>query len=136
QVATRDIDLRLAQAYISPFVRLELRSGMLGSDLAVDLKSVEPLAFSIGGKAEVNQLHTLDTLKERDFLKWQHLVVEDLDYRHGEGLAIGKVNLQQPYVRFIINEDLTTNVNDLMIPQPAEPNAKAEPAGKPLPIRI
>ncbi|MDH0141816.1 DUF748 domain-containing protein [Aquipseudomonas alcaligenes] len=136
QVATRDIDLRLAQAYISPFVRLELRSGMLGSDLAVDLKSVEPLAFSIGGKAEVNQLHTLDTLKERDFLKWQHLVVEGLDYRHGEGLAIGKVNLQQPYVRFIINEDLTTNVNDLMIPQPAEPNAKAEPAGKPLPIRI
>ncbi|BCR23505.1 DUF748 domain-containing protein [Aquipseudomonas alcaligenes] len=136
QVATRDIDLRLAQAYISPFVRLELRSGMLGSDLAVDLKSVEPLAFSIGGKAEVNQLHTLDTLKERDFLKWQHLVVEGLDYRHGEGLAIGKVNLQQPYVRFIINEDLTTNVNDLMIPQPAQPNAKAEPAGKPLPIRI
>ncbi|WP_278956440.1 DUF748 domain-containing protein [Aquipseudomonas alcaligenes] len=136
QVATRDIDLRLAQAYISPFVRLELRSGMLGSDLAVDLKSVEPLAFSIGGKAEVNQLHTLDTLKERDFLKWQQLVVEGLDYRHGEGLAIGKVNLQQPYVRFIINEDLTTNVNDLMIPQPAEPNAKAETAGKPLPIRI
>ena len=136
QVATRDIDLRLAQAYISPFVRLELRSGMLGSDLAVDLKSVEPLAFSIGGKAEVNQLHTLDTLKERDFLKWQQLVVEGLDYRHGEGLAIGKVNLQQPYVRFIINEDLTTNVNDLMIPQPAQPNAKAEPAGKPLPIRI
>ncbi|WP_373389111.1 DUF748 domain-containing protein [Pseudomonas alcaligenes] len=136
QVATRDIDLRLAQAYISPFVRLELRSGLLGSDLAVDLKSVEPLAFSIGGKAEVNQLHTLDTLKERDFLKWQQLVVEGLDYRHGEGLAIGKVNLQQPYVRFIINEDLTTNVNDLMIPQPAQPNAKAEPAGKPLPIRI
>lgn len=136
QVVTRDIDLRLAQAYISPFVRLELRSGMLGSDLAVDLKSVEPLAFSIGGKVEVNQLHTLDTLKERDFLKWQHLVVEGLDYRHGEGLAIGKVNLQQPYVRFIINEDLTTNVNDLMIPQPGQPNAKAEPAGKPLPIRI
>lgn len=136
QVATRDIDLRLAQTYISPFVRLELRSGMLGSDLAVDLKSVEPLAFSIGGKAEVNQLHTLDTLKERDFLKWQQLVVEGLDYRHGEGLAIARVNLQQPYVRFIINEDLTTNVNDLMIPQPAAPNAKAEPAGKPLPIRI
>ncbi|WP_394560774.1 DUF748 domain-containing protein [Aquipseudomonas alcaligenes] len=136
QVATRDIDLRLAQSYISPFVRLELRSGQLGSDLAVDLKSVEPLAFSIGGRAEVNQLHTLDTIKDRDFLKWQQLAVEGLDYRHGEGLVIKQVNLQQPYARFIINEDLTTNVNDLMIPQPAQPNAKAEPAGKPLPIRI
>lgn len=136
QLVTRDIDLRLAQSYISPFVRLELRSGLLGSDLAVDLKSVEPLAFSIGGRAEVNQLHTLDTLKERDFLKWQQLVVEGLDYQHGQGLVIGQVNLQQPYARFIINEDLTTNVNDLMIPQPATPDAKAEAAGKPLPIRI
>ncbi|MBD9415396.1 DUF748 domain-containing protein [Pseudomonas sp. PDM16] len=136
QVATRDIDLRLAQSYISPFVRLELRSGQLGSDLAVDLKGVEPLAFSIGGRAEVNQLHTLDTIKDRDFLKWQQLVVEGLDYRHGEGLVIKQINLQQPYARFIINEDLTTNVNDLMIPQPATPDAKAETAGKPLPIRI
>ena len=136
QLVTQNIDLRLAQAYISPFVRLELRSGQLGSDLAVNLKSVEPLAFSIDGRAEVNQLHTLDTLKNRDFLKWQQLQVEGLDYRHGEGLAIKQVNLQQPYARFIINEDLTTNINDLMIPQPAQKGAKAEPAGKPLPIRI
>lgn len=136
QLVTRDIDLRLAQAYLSPFVRLELRSGLLGSDLAVDLKSVEPLAFSIGGRAEVNQLHTLDTLKNRDFLKWQQLVVDDLNYRHGEALSIAQVQLLQPYARFVINEDLTTNVNDLMIAQPAEPNAKAASAGKPLPIRI
>ncbi|WP_220812168.1 DUF748 domain-containing protein [Pseudomonas paralcaligenes] len=136
QVTTRDIDLRLAQAYIDPFVRLELRSGSLGSDLAVELKSVEPLAFGISGRAEVNQLHTLDTLKNRDFLKWQQLVVEGLDYRHGEGLVIGKVDLQQPYARFVINEDLTTNVNDLIIAQPAEPEAKPAEAGKPLPIRI
>ncbi|MDG9927652.1 MULTISPECIES: DUF748 domain-containing protein [unclassified Pseudomonas] len=136
QVVTRDIDLRLAQVYIDPFVRLELRSGSLGSDLAVELKSVEPLAFGVSGRAEVNQLHTLDTLKNRDFLKWQQLVVEGLDYRHGEGLVIGKVDLQQPYARFVINEDLTTNVNDLIIAQPADPEAKPAEPGKPLPIRI
>ncbi|MFN2944625.1 DUF748 domain-containing protein, partial [Escherichia coli] len=34
KVSTRDIDLRVAQAYISPFIRLELRSGFLGSELA------------------------------------------------------------------------------------------------------
>ncbi|MDF3194948.1 DUF748 domain-containing protein [Pseudomonas sp. 1928-m] len=136
QVATRDIDLRLAQTYLSPFVRLELRSGKLGSDLAVDLQSVEPLAFSIGGQAEINQLHTLDTLKDRDFLKWQQVVVEGLDYQHGKGLAIGQVKLQQPYVRFIINEDLTTNINDLLVPQAAGATPAKAPAEKPLPIRI
>ena len=136
QVATRDIDLRLAQAYLSPFVRLELRSGRLGSDLAVDLQSVEPLTLSIAGQAEINQLHTLDTLKDRDFLKWQQVLVEGLDYQHGKGLVINQVKLQQPYVRFIINEDLTTNINDLLVPQPASNKPANAAAEKPLPIRI
>ncbi|MBC3956115.1 DUF748 domain-containing protein [Pseudomonas triticifolii] len=116
-VTTRDIDLRLAQAYISPFIKLEMRSGMLGSDIAVNLKSTEPLAFSVTGKAQVNQLHTLDTLKQRDFLKWEKLELEGLDYQHGATLSIARVNMQQPYARFMINDDRTTNVDDLLIPQ-------------------
>ncbi|WP_044874083.1 DUF748 domain-containing protein [Pseudomonas sp. LFM046] len=147
QVQTRDIDLRVAQAYISPFVRLELRSGMLDSDLNVDLKSTEPLALGITGRALVNQMHTLDTIKERDFVKWQQLLIDGLNYQHGDSLNIEKVSLNQPYARFIINEDLTTNASDLVIKQaaadaPAAANAQpaangsAEPAGKPLGIRI
>ncbi|VVO11195.1 DUF748 domain-containing protein [Pseudomonas fluorescens] len=141
QVQTKDIDLRVAQSYISPFIRLELRSGMLGSDLAVDLKSTEPLAFNVTGRAQVDQLHTLDTLKTRDFLKWQQLVLEGLNYQHGDSLSITKVNLFQPYVRFMINEDRTTNIDDLLIPQPADSGAKsaAKPAAskeKPLGIHV
>ncbi|MCO7521498.1 MULTISPECIES: DUF748 domain-containing protein [unclassified Pseudomonas] len=128
-VATRDIDLRVAQAYISPFIRLELRSGMLSSDLKVDLKSTEPLAFSITGKAQASQLHTLDTIKNRDFVKWQQVNVDGLAYVHGDALSIDKVTLLQPYARFIINEDRTTNVDDLLIPQPADKPAPA--ASKP-----
>ncbi|WP_212626543.1 DUF748 domain-containing protein [Pseudomonas sp. PP3] len=141
-VQTKDIDLRVAQSYISPFIRLELRSGMLGSDLAVNLKSTEPLAFNVTGRAQVDQLHTLDTLKTRDFLKWQQVVVEGLNYQHGDSLSIDKVNLLQPYVRFMINDDRTTNVDDLLIPQPADTGAKpaaAKPAAskeKPLGIHI
>lgn len=141
-VSTRDIDLRVAQAYISPFIRLELRSGMLASDLKVDLKSTEPLAFTVAGKAQVNQLHTLDTIKDRDFVKWQQVNVDGLAYVHGDALSIDKVTLLQPYARFIINEDRTTNVDDLLIPQPAgaPASSQAKPASatnsKPLGIRI
>ncbi|MFP3547927.1 DUF748 domain-containing protein, partial [Rhizobium sp. SIMBA_035] len=78
KVTTKDIDLRVAQAYIDPFIRLELRSGMLSSDLGVNLKGIEPLAFTVEGRAQVDQLHTLDTLKNRDFLKWQRLELESL----------------------------------------------------------
>ncbi|MDD1152095.1 DUF748 domain-containing protein [Pseudomonas sp. TNT2022 ID357] len=131
KVQTKDIDLRVAQSYISPFIRLELRSGMLGSDLAVDLKKVEPLTFSITGRAEVDQLHTLDTLKTRDFVKWKQVVVEGLNYQHGDSLTISQVNLMQPYARFIINDDRTTNIDDLLIPQPAGGSNKS--SGKPAP---
>jgi len=142
KVQTKDIDLRVAQSYITPFIRLELRSGMLGSDLAVDLKSTDPLAFSVTGRAQVDQLHTLDTLKTRDFLKWQQLVLEGLNYQHGNSLSIDKVNLFQPYVRFMINDDRTTNIDDLLIPQPADSAAKsaaAKPAAskdKPMGIHV
>lgn len=139
KVQTKDIDLRVAQSYINPFIRLELRSGMLGSDLAVDLKSTEPLAFSVTGRAQVDQLHTLDTLKTRDFLKWQQLVLEGLNYQHGDSLSIDKVNLFQPYARFMINDDRTTNIDDLLIPQPADSGAKtaaAKPVSKEKPLGI
>ncbi|MGE8154298.1 DUF748 domain-containing protein [Pseudomonas vancouverensis] len=142
KVQTKDIDLRVAQSYITPFIRLELRSGMLGSDLAVNLKSVEPLAFNVTGRAQVDQLHTLDTLKTRDFLKWQQVVVDGLNYQHGDSLSIDKVSLYQPYARFMINDDRTTNIDDLLIPQPPDSGAKtaaAKPAAskdKPLGIHI
>lgn len=136
KVATQDIDLRVAQAYLSPFIHLELRSGLLGSDLDVQLKSTEPLALSVTGNAKVDQLHTLDTLRERDFVRWKQLRVGGLDYRHGESLAIERVELDQPYARFVINEDLTTNVSELIVPQPAAPNESKADAGKPLAIRI
>lgn len=141
-VSTRDIDLRVAQAYISPFMRLELRSGMLASDLKVDLSSTEPLAFTVKGKAQVNQLHTLDTIKDRDFVKWQQLDLEGLDYRHGDALSIAKVDLLQPYARFMINEDRTTNIDDLLIKQPADASASnptkptSASSAKPLGVRI
>ncbi|GLH39791.1 hypothetical protein RS1P1_40750 [Pseudomonas moraviensis] len=138
-VKTQDVDLRVAQSYINPFIRLELRSGMLGSDLKVDLKSTEPLALSVTGRAQIDQLHTLDTLKTRDFLKWQQVVVDGINYQHGDSLSIDKVNLLQPYVRFMINDDRTTNVDDLLIPQPADSGAKpagSKPAGKDKPLGI
>lgn len=116
---TQDLNLRLAQAYLDPFVRIELRSGLLNTDLNLELKDIEPLAFRVTGKAELSQLHTLETAKKRDLLKWNRLSISSLDYLHGERLKIGRVDLVQPYTRFIINPDLTTNISDLMVQQKA-----------------
>ncbi len=137
-VTTRDIDLRIAQAYLSPLVHLEVRSGLLASELEVELKSTEPLAFSVRGSVDATQLHTLDTINNRDFVKWQRLQLSGLDYQHPSGLAIERVDLSQPYARFIINPDLSTNINDLLVErsEAGDDNAQAQHSSEPLAIRI
>ncbi|MBA1275268.1 DUF748 domain-containing protein [Stutzerimonas azotifigens] len=136
-VALDSLDMRIAQAYLSPFVRLELRSGRLDGELEIALQGAEPLTLSVTGRAGISQLHALDTLNNRDFLKWQRLDVEGLDYRHGAQLGIERVVLDEPYARFIINQNLTTNINDLLIEQPEAPKRGSESApSEPLAIRI
>ncbi|MEX6504255.1 DUF748 domain-containing protein [Pseudomonas zhanjiangensis] len=140
QVTSRDIDLRLAQAYLSPFMHIELRSGRLASDLAVELAGTAPLRLGVSGNAQLNQVHSLDTIKERDFVRWQQLNLDGIDYQHGERLSIDRVRLDKPYARLIVNEDLSTNINDLLIPQSPpespEPATPPTPAGQPLAIHI
>lgn len=137
-VTTRDIDLRIAQAYLSPLVHLEVRSGLLASELEVELKSTEPLAFSVRGSVDATQLHTLDTINNRDFVKWQRLQLSGLDYQHPSSLAVERVDLSQPYARFIINPDLSTNINDLLVErsEAGDDNAQAQDSSEPLAIRI
>ncbi|WP_312932286.1 DUF748 domain-containing protein [Pseudomonas sp.] len=140
-VSTQDIDLRIAQAYISPYILLELRSGMLSSALNVNVSSIEPVALTVIGNAQVDQLHTLDTIKNRDLIKWERINADGIRYVHGDAVSIDTIRLQQPYARFIINEDRSTNIDDLLIPQPAGAQAASEPpaarrAEKPLGIRI
>lgn len=127
-LALKGIDLRLAQAYLSPLVHLELRSGLLASQLAVELKGTEPLAIHVGGSAEITQLHTLDTIQNRDLLKWRSLRLDELDFNYPNELQVGKIDLNQPYARFIINPDLTTNINDLLVEKKVTATAAPTPA--------
>ena len=139
-VSSRDIDLRLAQAYLSPLLHLELRSGLLASQLQVELQGSEPLAFRVRGAADATQLHTLDTINNRDLVKWHRLQLSGLDYQHPSRLDIERIDLAQPYARFIINPDLTTNIDDLLVERgaPASERAPQQAAAdaQPLAIRI
>ncbi len=133
QVETQNINLPLAQSYIEPLVRLELKSGQLSSQTQVQLKTVEPLQLEVTGQARVQQLHIVDKPAKRDLLKWQDLQLAEISYQ-GNSLSINKVSLQQPYVRFIINQNMTTNFSDLLIPQPT--TTASNSSEPPMAIRI
>ena len=126
---SRDLDLRPAQAWMSPYAHIELRSGLLSSALQLEISDLDNLQLVVQGGAAINQLHIRDSLRQRDLLKWQTVDINAIQYNlQQQKLSIQKVALQQPYVRFIINENLTTNISELMIAQPkkAETAAKAE----------
>ena len=115
-----NLDLRPAQAWISPLVHANLRSGLLNSTLKLNVSDLDNLQLAVQGEAAITQLHVTDSLRERDLAKWQSMNVNGIQYSLQEQkLSIDSIALEQPYVRFIINEDLTTNISELMIKQPA-----------------
>ncbi|MEL0168987.1 MAG: DUF748 domain-containing protein [Pseudomonadaceae bacterium] len=128
--STRDINLQLARSYVEPLVRIQLRSGLLDSDVKLQLRGVAPLDLGVTGDATVSQVHVVDAARKRDLLKWQSLQVSGINYQ-GTSLAIDKISMQRPYVRFIINENLTTNFSDLIVKQPGRAVQQAQTASKP-----
>ena len=66
-----------------------------------------------------------------DFLlKWQQLQVTGINYR-SDSLSIERISLHRPYVRFIVNENLTTNFSDLIVKQPGQPEPSTPASDKP-----
>lgn len=124
-----DLDLRPAQAWISPYAHVELRSGLLGSALKLQISDLDNVQLTLQGQAAISQLHIRDSLRQRDLLKWQTVDINGIQYTlQQQNLSIDNIALQQPYARFIINENLTTNISELLIPQPQ--SAASEQASK------
>ncbi|MCJ8168847.1 DUF748 domain-containing protein [Atopomonas sediminilitoris] len=128
------LDLRQLQHYLEPFVRVELRSGWLGGDFKVSAKQEQALALNATGRLTIEQLHTLDALKGRDLVRWQAVDVNGIDFALNQHLNIAEVVLRKPFARFIVNEDRSTNVSQLLVPQAATKPAPENP--NPLAINL
>ena len=132
EVDASGVDLQLAQAYLDPFVRMDIRSGLLSTSAQVRLQKLDPLELHLEAKAAIADLHIVDSLEKRDLLRWESLALSGISYHDGS-LAIDQAALLKPYARLIINQDLSTNLGELMIDQPSG----TEPADRPgLAVRI
>ena len=136
-IKSSDLDLRPAQAWITPYAHLELRSGLLNSALQLQVSDLNNLQLALQGNAAISQLHLRDSLQQRDLLKWQTVDINGIQYAlQQQKLSIEQLVLQQPYVRFIINENLTTNISELLIPQPAQAPAPTNTKGPEFALHI
>ncbi|MCK9237879.1 MAG: DUF748 domain-containing protein [Thiopseudomonas sp.] len=128
QLSTSNLDLRPAQAWITPYAKVELLSALLNSQLEAELQQLSPLLATAKGELAINQLHIRDTGQRRDLLKWHSLNLHDIAVTQGEHtqLNIGLITAKQPYARVVIDEQLQTNISKVLVEQPS-PNVSPAP---------
>ncbi|QDD89816.1 DUF748 domain-containing protein [Pseudomonas oryzihabitans] len=132
-VSIDELNLRQAQPYLSPYLRLEIRSGQLAGRLKVALAAGDPLDLRVSGNAQITQVHLLDTLHQQDFMRWQLLDLQGIAFDLGKRLVIDKIDLEKPYGTLVINQDLSNNFSALLVPQPKTDSKDPAP---PMQIRI
>jgi len=124
------IDLKPFQGYIDPFVQLDLIDGRLYSQGHLLLKPTDAQTV-YRSNARIDDLVTRDQARNRDFVKWQRLAIEQMVIDVGrQHYRFGNVALDQPYLRFNIKEDGTTNIDDIWQPRPGQPPAKTKDKDK------
>lgn len=121
-------DLTATQPYLQSAARLQLQKGLLDVEgkLRFEAGEAEPLINFAGG-ATLRQLRTVDAVRSEEFLRWEQLAVTGVKYdSHAASLSIAELALSEPYLRFIIAADASTNLSQIL----AAP-ATAAPATKP-----
>jgi hypothetical protein len=143
------LDLRPFQPYLDRYTHMTLTSGRLGFKGHLDLKSAadsEGVQPDFRGKVEVTALRTIDNALEQDFLRWERLTLNDLEYLGPRNrLTIREVAARRPYARVIIASDGSVNIATVLQKEgaaPAEESAVPVPgsgktaSAKPLLVRI
>jgi uncharacterized protein involved in outer membrane biogenesis len=126
-VNVQDINLKIFQPYLDPFIKLELVDGDFSGKGNMQLAVAEPLELTFQGDVNLEGLVTRDQIKNTDFLKWTNLLLTgvDLDLAK-QDFKFAKVTFDRPYLRFNIKKDGKTNIDELMVPQGSTKSAESD----------
>jgi uncharacterized protein involved in outer membrane biogenesis len=158
QPLTADLDLDVSkiafapfQPYIDPFAQLTLHSGAADLKGHASYRATDPTKpqLRFKGRVGVTDLLTRDKLLSKDFLKWNELAVNGLELDvEPTRVKIAEIVTRKPYLRFIIGEDRTTNIQAILIsqdsaqattenpPPPSTEPVKQQSAAATIPVEI
>ena len=130
------VDLTATQPYVQSAVQLQLRRGLLDVEGKLLYETGVPeSATHFSGNVAVRQLQTVDTLRSEEFLRWEQLSAQELKYDSRTArLSIAELQLADPYLRFIIAPDTSTNLSKILaapanaVPATTTPVATAQVA--------
>lgn len=134
QVTLDNLLIKPFQAYLDPYLNLELVDGGVNLDGNLQLATADRFQLTFAGNANIDNLLTRDQIKNKDFLKWSDLTLAGIGIDlNQQDFKIDKVVFERPYFRFNIKKDGTTNVDELSVAQPAprNPPKVAQASAKP-----
>ncbi|MEH8254274.1 DUF748 domain-containing protein [Aeromonas veronii] len=131
------LPLTLAQPYLADLVRIKVQNGLLSSKTRLDLATTAQGYLSkltLQGGLDVNGLKVVDRADNQRLLEFNTLALTGLTYDGiSQQMRIKDIALNKPFARIEINEDGTTNLQQLLLPQPAATNSPHATAGSKAP---
>lgn len=108
------IELAAIQPYIAQYTSMTLLAGALSGDAKVRYGAKQP-ALQFGGNISVANLHTVDNALHQDFINWDRLDIQGLNFQHDpDRLDIEQVTARKLYARVIIEPDESINVKRVL----------------------
>lgn len=107
--------LAIFQTYVSPIAKVSILGGSVGASGNLTYRDRTPAAPDVHftGRAESRGLLIRDRIDNERFLTWKGVDVEKIDATPSR-LRIGSILLTEPYAKFIIHRDRTTNVQEIL----------------------
>ncbi|QPR56041.1 DUF748 domain-containing protein [Aeromonas allosaccharophila] len=131
------LPLTLAQPYLADLVRIKVQNGLLSSKTRLDLATTtqgDLSKLSLQGGLDVNGLKVVDRADNQRLLEFNTLALTGLTYDGiSQQMRIKEIALNKPFARIEIHEDGTTNLQQLLLPQPAATNSTQAAAGSKTP---
>jgi len=126
------IELAAIQPYIAQYTSMTLLTGSLGGDAKLRYGAQKP-ALQFSGNLSVANLHTVDNALHQDFINWDRLDIQGLNFQHDpDRLDIDQVAARKLYARVIIEPDESINVKRVLAGPGATVVAPSGNAGPPV----
>ena len=108
------IELAAIQPYIAQYTSMTLLAGRLSGDAKVRYGAQQPV-LQFSGNLSVAGLHTVDNALHQDFINWDRLDIQGLNFQHDpDRLDVDQITARKLYARVIIEPDESMNVKRIL----------------------
>jgi hypothetical protein len=117
KVNTRRLDLAVADPYLPKNLNATIKSALLTNTGVVDAAMVrDNLRLTYRGNATIGRVRMLDKVTGDDFVRWNSLSFDRIDFGLGRGqprVHVGAIALSDFYARIILNSNGRLNLSDI-----------------------